>query len=572
MIATASSSHRSKGRIMVWLGLSLAVTLIYAQLGLQQPLGNTYVIHDDVRSHVFWMRRFFDPDLFPNDLIADYFQSVAPHGYTTLYRLAAAVGVDPVTFNKILPLPLMLLTMGYGFFLCLEFLAVPLAGFLTAVFLNQTLWAVNDVASATPRAFLYPLLLAFLYYVARRSLFPCLVTILLQGLFYPQCLFLSSGVLVLRLIEVKKGRVALSRNRQDYWFCLAGLGAAALMLAPYALKISDYGPVATAAEARTMPTFQHTGRKDFFHINPWNFWFCNDRSAVLPLEWCRNPFPIHGWFAVGLVPILIWGRSRLPLVQRLSPNLVLLPQLLLASLGMFFIAHALLFRLHLPNRYSKHSLRILIALAGAIALTLVVEALWCWAKERGRWRVVTQGSIVLGLTGIALSYPWLLEQFPAPDYVVAEPAAVFEFFAAQPKDILVGSLADQANNVPSLSQRSILTASEIANPYHLGYFRQIDERTNDLMAAQYSFDGRATREVIEKYGLDFLWIEQGAFNPDYIESDRWLRQIQPLAGETMTRLAAGDRPALAPLLDTCTVLKADRHIILGAPCLLQSLP
>jgi len=572
MIANASFSHRSKRWVWMGLGLSLMITLIYAQLGLQQPLSSAYVIHDDVRSHVFWMRRFLDPSLFPNDLIADYFQSVAPYGYSTLYRLAAAIGIDPVAFNKILPLPLMLLTVGYGFFLCLELLAVPLAGLLTAVFLNQTLWAVNDVASATPRAFLYPLLLAFLFYLARRSLLPCLLTILLQGLFYPQCLFLSAGVLVLRLVQVRKGRIALSTNPQDYRFCVAGLGVAALMLAPYALKISDYGPVATAAEARTMPTFQHTGRKDFFHINPWGFWFCNDRSAVLPLEWCRNPFPLHGWFAIGLVPLLIWRRDRLPLAQKLSPNLVLLPQLLLASLGMFSLAHALLFRLHLPNRYTKHSLRILIALAGAIALTLVVDALWRWARKRGRWRLVARGSIVLGLVGIGLSYPWLLQRFPAPDYVTAEPPAVFEFFAAQPQDILVGSLVDQANNVPSLAQRSILTASEIANPYHLGYYRQIEARTADLMAAQYSFDGRATRAVIEKYGLDFLWIEQGAFNPDYIERDRWLRQVQPLARATMTRLAAGDRPALAPLLDSCAVLKSDRHIILSAPCLLQALP
>ena len=52
-------------------------------------------MQDDARQHVFWMQRFIDSELFPHDLIADYFQSVAPTGYTTLYRIAAALGSIP---------------------------------------------------------------------------------------------------------------------------------------------------------------------------------------------------------------------------------------------------------------------------------------------------------------------------------------------------------------------------------------------------------------------------------------------------------------------------------------------
>ncbi|NJM85550.1 MAG: hypothetical protein HC839_05410, partial [Leptolyngbyaceae cyanobacterium RM2_2_21] len=39
----------------------------------------------------------------------------------------------------------------------------------------------DDVVSATPAAFIYPLLLAFLYYLLRRSRLPCLLSIFSNG-------------------------------------------------------------------------------------------------------------------------------------------------------------------------------------------------------------------------------------------------------------------------------------------------------------------------------------------------------------------------------------------------------
>jgi len=53
------------------------------------------MVQDDARQHVFWMQRFLDPALFPRDLIADYFQSVAPAGYTAIYQMMAGVGINP---------------------------------------------------------------------------------------------------------------------------------------------------------------------------------------------------------------------------------------------------------------------------------------------------------------------------------------------------------------------------------------------------------------------------------------------------------------------------------------------
>jgi len=68
----------NKRNRLFWLTLSFTFAILYSFLALQEAFSSEYVIQDDARQHVFWTRRFLDSNLFPNDLIADYFQSVAP--------------------------------------------------------------------------------------------------------------------------------------------------------------------------------------------------------------------------------------------------------------------------------------------------------------------------------------------------------------------------------------------------------------------------------------------------------------------------------------------------------------
>ena len=261
---TAPLAKSSKVQVRFWLGMSLMIALIYGLLGMQQAFSGDYMVQDDARQHVFWMQRFIDPDLFPQDWIADYFQSVAPAGYRFVYQAAADLGVNPMVFNKVLPTVLALVTTGYGFGLCLQLFPIPAAGFTAMLFLNQLLWSKDDLISATPRAFFYPLFLAFLYYLLRRSLWPCLVALGLQCLFYPQTALLSCAILCVRLLAWTGRTLRLSRDRQAIQFAIAGLCLSAILLLPYALTTSDFGPIITLAEAKPMAEFGSDGRASFF--------------------------------------------------------------------------------------------------------------------------------------------------------------------------------------------------------------------------------------------------------------------------------------------------------------------
>lgn len=556
-ILLTSATKRSHPLVRFWLGISLLFACLCGGLALHYAFAGEYVVDSDARQHVFWMQRFSEAGLFPDDWIANYHESVAPPGYTMFYWLGDTIGIPPFTLNKLLPLVLGLITTVYGFWLSLEFLPLPFAGFVSTLLLNQTLWMRYDLVSGTPRSFVYPFFLAFLYYLVRRNLFRCLTTIALQGLFYPQILLVSLGVLLLRLGCWRDGKLRLTHDRADYRFCLAGLGVAFLVLLPYVMQSSEFGPAVSAAEARSMPEFLPGGRTRFFHRDFWEYWFFGKRSGILPqIE--MSPLMLMGL----ALPLML----RLPLARQVCDRISVLGQTVLASLGLFLLAHWLLFKLHLPSRYTMHSLLVVLAIAAGMAIVILLERLLYWAKlvsGRSRWAI---GGVAL--LGIALTIYPFFTGFPYTKYKQGEAPELYTFLAAQPKETLVASLSPEADNIPSFAKRSVLVSDMYAIPYHVGYYREIRQRAEKLIEAQYSPDLAQAQMLIQKYKIDFWLLDTDAFTPAYLTRSNWLMQYPET--QTAIQYLRTDRPALANLPERCTVLESRSHRLLDARCILQT--
>ena len=556
----------SKGAIAFWLGLSLSFALVYSLLGLQQAFSSEYVVQDDARQHVFWMQRFIDPELFPNDLITDYFQSVATLGYIAFYKLGIFLGIEPLVFNKLLPLPLSLIVAGFSFAITMEILPVPLTGFLATVILQQNLWYADDLTSGTPRAFLYPLLLAFIYYLLRRQLVACLIVIVLQVLFYPPTVLLSSGLLVVRLFYFQGGKIRISSQGKDYTFSGMGLAVAFFVLLPFAVIPSPFDPTVSLEQARNMPAFLPDGRTSFFSDdNFWKYWM-GGRSGLFPNHVL---VPLTLIFALFLPFLLLL--KRLPLVSTINPKIGILGQLIVVSLGWFFLAHAVLFTLYLPSRYTQHSVRIILAFSAAIALTIIIDALLHWGKVKSNsklpWKPVTVFSSVAVITIAIIFYPSFLDQFPDPNYKVGREAKIYQFLSQQPKDTLVVSLGGEVDNIPSFAKRSVLTSKELAIPYHLGYYCPLRDRVMATIKAQYSPNPKEVKAFINRYGVDFWLVEQNAFTVKYIDNHRWMQQFQPVTNRARSQLENGIVPFIFTKIETCSVLETTGYFGLDAQCL-----
>ena len=563
MLITKLPKFLTASKPKFWFSLSLSFSLIYALMALKIAFSDEFVVQDDVRQHVFWMVRFIERELFPNDLIADYFQSVAPAGYKAVYQLPALWGINPLVLNKFLPILLGLITTGYCFGISMQLLPIPATAFMTTLLLNQNLWMKDDIVSATPRGFVYPLFLAFLYYLLRRNLLGVGVAIALLGLFYPQCVFICSGILILRLINWHNWRPKLSQ-RTDWIFCPTGLLVAFLVLLPFALSASQYGPTITASEARKLPEFLPGGRANFFQPNLFKFIFTGYRSGMFP----RSLFtPVTLCFGL-LLPILVRFRSRFPLLQQLS-NGEILSQIVIASIGMFFAAHAVLFKLHLPSRYTGITFRIVIALASAIALSIILDTVWRWASdhaEQSLSKIIVAIAVTL-VVGIALiGYPSFVKEFPRTAYRIGTVPTLYKFFQQTPKDSLIASLSEEVNNIPTFSQRSILVGSEYAIPYHVGYYRQFRQRTIDLIWAQYSPNLSEVKNFIRKYKIDFWLLDAGGLTPDYLANNRRVQQYQPAAKEALDKLQQGAVPAISKVMAICQVFEDKGFVVLNANC------
>lgn len=588
-----------------WWGLSMAIALLFATLALHDAFSTDRLVQDDARQYLFWMQRFQTPDLFPNDLIADYFQSVTPLGYVALYRLGIALGIDPFTFNKLLPLALSLITTGYFFWFVMALIPLPATAFLASLLLNQTVWMKDDLVSATPRAFVYPVFIIILYALTQaghtgaghtgagrsigsvdsrkaegdvpnasplRGSVQVIGAIWVLGFFYPQYVLVAGGVILLGVITWHSGQIRVTGDRPTWIRTGLFLVAVLMIVAFYGLTASDYAPVVTVEQARDMPEFWPGGRNFFFSENLWWFYGVGDRSGFLHVGLVRPATLTLGIF----LPLLLWRMPHHPVLRCRTPHLGMLLRLLAAATGLFLLAHLLLFRLHLPSRYPDHSLRIIMAIAAAIVITVVLERLLRphppvsnpssslpWSLSRG---LAIASALVLAV--LIITYPLFLEDVPLTKYKQGTAPRIYDFFREQPTDILVASVVEEVNNIPIFAQRSILVGREYAIPYHLGFYDIFHDRAVALIRAQYSPDPQVAIAFIQDYGIDYWILDDDAYEPDYIR-DRWTVQYWDDVKDIVTAATEGATPAIMGGMDACTVAQHHGLTVLDAACLID---
>ena len=556
-------------RSQLWLGLSLAFAIVYSLIALKKAFDGEYIVQDDARQHVFWMSRFSDRELFPDDLIADYFGSIAPWGYKNIYRLAATLGIEPLVFNKFIPGILCIVTTCCCFAVSLELLPIPFGAFVATLLFNQNMWRQEGFTSGTARDFVYPIFLVFLYFLLKRSRLGVCLAILLASWFYPSLVLIFAGVLFVRLWRIDGFRPCL-RDKRHYLFSIIGLCVSVVVLIPYLLATSEYGPTITLEQARSLPEFFAGGRASFFDDEDlWDFWFNGSRSGI-KISSALIPQLAYGGL---LLPLLLKFRRRFPLTQKINPAIADLRDVLVASFGWFFIAHAVLFRIHLPNRYISRSLKIIIILAASITLLLILEAILRRTINSKPYfkpvkSIIALAMVVLFLTAL-VGYPATKKTFINTGYQIGEHPELYRFLQQQPKDTLVASLTTEADLIPSFAKRSVLVSREYAIPYHLGYYRPFRQRVADLIIAQYTADLGLVKRFIDRYQVDFWLIEKSSFTPQYLQENRWLKDHQPATQIAMDNLQQGKQGAIALLQNDCSVFQDQKYLVLSSQCILK---
>ena len=542
----------------LWLAAALGFTFLFVARNLAPLLAPGGAIQDDARQHVFWMLRFRDPELFRDDLIADYYQSTAPPGFAALYRVLSWV-VDPILASKLLPPVLGAITALFTFLLVRRLHPSPTAAFLATVLLGWYAWQHDDLSSASPRAFLLPALATLLWALAAGRTVLGVSLAVLAALLYPIGGALAVALFGMRLLQHPTPNSLLP--------FLAAAALVAAVLVPGQLAAAPFGPTVSAEQARAMPEFGTEGRSEFFVSGAYRYWLESSRSGfklgVSDVLFPSVPILFELAGLAALLPLLVLLRRRLPAARLLDGRIGLLFQLLAASLALFVLAHLLLFRLYLPARYVQASVPLVLAVAAGLALGIVVEEIA--ARVAPSRRGVLAGGLALALAvGLALypaDYDGLFVRDPHP--------AVTAYLRAQPEDVLVAGVPTEADSVPALAGRRVHVAREYALPYHLGYYGQVRRRIVDLIEGYYAESPRRAADFAARYGVHLFLVNRAAFDRGTF-ADAWAGEFEPFTSAISLKLKRQNRFALLELARRCAVVDDGAVAVVPTACLTQA--
>ncbi len=520
------------------------------------------VFDDDARQHVYWTAKFQDPSLFQGDVLTSFISSrvFAPIGYRAIYEVGVgALMMDPLTFSQVLTLVLLLLSMWL-----LDGLSKGLISdergrtFLLGLFLFFSLY---DASGGFPRTFAFPLLLAFLLLLQKKNLAWASLIIVLEALLYPpivlNTLALAGWSILARGIDYLKrkraevgepgfstpgkegGEGAISQRGFGRWFgdllALAGAVAltALLLFSVYGGSDAEtLGRQGAVEEAKGMPEFHPGGRSAFFTEGTVRYLLMG-RSGIGAIH-------LIGFAIILTVMVLVVGPRKM-----VMPTLAF--HLSWTSLLLFVAAHFLLFRLHLPSRYTLYTLPLAFMLAIGANTAGFLEAFRAkWERIRsqvlgGRTTVRVRWTIFAVLLFV---YAYVQGHYICrfdTQVVAVEPAEMemLSFLAALPKDILVAGHPMDMDNVPLLARRKVLANRELSLPYYVGYYTEVRKRLLGMLEAYYATE---LEDFAHRYDIDAVVVRKEHFEERFIRGRIYFEPFNQLV---KGRWREGERFVLA---------------------------
>lgn len=568
--------------VLLMLVSSAAVLLV------QYPaLVDPYKVTDDLRQY-FWMARFQDRSLFPDDHlfyqvkrvrvvsvlgVELVFQFVSL-GFSLFYQLASVL-VSPLVFNKVLPFGLMWVSLAYLFRLG-RLLKDDLTGILMSLFfIVYSLCAPDNISLLTglPRSFQFPLLIAFLYMMKRRSSVGMAVILVIDMLIYAPLFFISAAAWALSFVHLQGGRIRIDLHpRRVAPLLVAGLIAGLLFLpavfeqsetsAPERLALTDlpvwenptYGPAGRlpifVESAYGVPLYLLVGygglmRHDGFGflapllliaLMVWlvlgfeGFRIGREAYALLIgslLMWCaawlvalvtggfllRYPFK----FTSAVIPVWFFLQVMLNLDKLLAAGLEAWKSrggrvaILLTGAGILMMITGLSLR--------RVDLRMSLMGMGAVMLIVGGGLVLRWRMRRFSPR--SSCPPVIGRT--ARAWPCFLVgalcllYFPRMgSRTIDVPQAqrdVCEYAAALPPDTLLAGDPAVMDNVLLFSQRRVLFSAEIS---YVG-----GNRVLDFYEAYYADSPQTITDFCDRYGVDYLVVNRDHFGEAFLQAGRF---------------------------------------------------
>ena len=503
------------------------------------------VLSDDALVHQYWLWRYRDPLLFTDPLTEQLRESARyPDGYELLFRVASQV-FDPIAFGEWVGIGAMAISGWLVFLIVREHTSWrPAAWIGLALFLS--LAEIHRFYGGFPRAFVHPVVLLTVLLAMRRHHLTAAVVAAAGALFYPTAALLASGVLLVSSVGRPGRRPRLETPR--LWFALLALGGTVAGVLVPALLSGGTPDVFTAGEARRYPEFGPDGALHFFVP-----------STVEYLEQNRSGVDLRGAGSIlvlAAIALLVLRPANLRLLRR---EVLAMP--IVALIG-FAAAHAVLFRLYLPHRYT-YPLVAFAAIAVAVSLLPTWEAL----LSRRRAGARTAPAVGAAVAALALLGAMLVATETWTRGTVCRNTAATAYLASLPKDAVIAGDPHDLRCIPATARRPVVISTQLAPAYEVDYFLHARERMFAMLRAYYGPSTDAVVALADRYGATHLWVRPDAVRGVMASNGgHWRRGDAPY-GRFVQRLLRGGEPAVLHLPAECRSARSEQSEIYDIRCI-----
>lgn len=473
---------------------------------------NKYVVNDDIRAHTYWMQQFRDSDLFRNDLLTEYTKYYLPWGFISLYYMLSFI-IDPMVFSKFLPIILLALSSLYVFKLLKYITNSNYTGILGALISMISSAFLPAMIGGNPRAFIYPLLFAFLYYLIKKEYLKSSIAMVLQCSFYPTVFLLAVPTYLCSFIKIGHKKISFDKSiSKIVFFILAVLVGGSILCTKYTLSYKPHiGTPITRQQMINNPEFYKGGRLRILptpplpelikhHLKETIFGYKNVREHQEILGPRKSRRAIGNAIIFALILFLLFEIVRKKIF--FPPEILFL---FLSSVLMYKISDLLLLKLFLPNRYVGPAVRII----GIIIFTVAIGQLIIKIKNVRTKRVFQIAVVILVLLNFNTNKEANLID-------MSHNKELYGYLSSLPKDAMIAAHPLLADGIPTFALRKVFVKFELSLPYLDNYWETIKKRTFNLFDAYYSENPLSIYRFCEENEIDYLVVDKKHFTKEYL--------------------------------------------------------
>jgi hypothetical protein len=497
-----------------------ALSLLVYAIAQFTALSNPYVLNDDVRQQIYWMQKWQDSSLYPPDILNAYAQQYVPWGVKIVYRIAAFV-MNPLLFSKVLTGIIFVCLGTFLFMIGRAFSSKSLGWACLAVYWLMP-YFMFTISGGIARSFAFPLIVLFMLGWFLRKPGVAVFALLLQALLIPYVFVLClAAAFVSWLLHKAKQleRSVIPFTPSNAALIIVGIVTVAVMKRSF--DLTGFGPMVSRHDMIGNPLFSSEGRYEI------------ETAPALFRDLILAPWEYIGTFhelgttggIVSVVLLVVAGLFCMRFADLRSMKSFLPPLVVFSatSLAFYLAAHILLLALFVPDRYVMYTVNPIYCILLAIAF----HAAW---RRYGESRLVGIGllaaAFVLGTCR--------LKNVGVYDY--SEDKALYEAVNRTPKTALIAAHPWTADNILTFGRRNVLVSFELAHPWAKGYWRSIEPRISDFLAAYYAGTAQPVIDFCRQYGIDFFVVDTRHFTSEFISDKPFIppfdRQIRKYAART----------------------------------------